>query len=291
MPFVLVVANRKGGTGKSTVALSLAVATVSATVSREKRFEKGSDPGPFLARNVSILVDGDSQGNLSTWCLERPAEEVVGRRTSVAALEFPARPETVERRDDPLLLATTREELVEVALTRCLFDVPSVPGLGLIPSTPRVHPEDAREICLGQLPGDVVVVDTGSDCSTPLVRSVLAQADAVVVPTVCEPWGTDGVRNVLEEIRTVGRRDLLADRRVRVVINRREKNKTQDLLEQALRDQLGEFVSDVVFPKSAPIALLSAGPAALTPKHKIRDLAAELWSDILSRVHPQGAAA
>lgn len=287
MPFVVVVANRKGGVGKSTISVSLAVSTVCSVAQgqRSKKRSKKSEPAeePTRVDTDPILVDADSQGNATTWCLEGPADELVAAGRSVACLAYP-----VDRRivssDDPLALATSPEEVAELALSRALVPVPRFPRLGLIPSTPRFHPEQSERLCLRELPSEIVVVDTGSDCSTPIVRSIISQADAVVVPVVCEPWGTDGIRNVLEEIRSVGRGDLIDRRLVRVVVNRREKTKTQDILEASLRDQLGSLVSDVVVPKSAPIALLSAGSAVVNPRHKGIALANDIWSDIFDSV-------
>lgn len=283
MPFILAVANRKGGTGKSTIAVSLAVSTVYDTVAPGKRSRKAPEEEVRRKPTDPILVDTDSQGNATTWALGGAADELVAPGRSVASLTFP-----IDRRlvssTDPLALAKTPDEVVEIGLPLALRTVPEFPRLGLIPATPRHHPEQSARLCLRELPAEIVVVDTGSDCSTPLVRSVLAQADAIVVPTLCEPWSTDGCSNVFEEIVTAGRGDLIESGRVRVVINRRERNKTHDVLEQTLRKHLGGLVSDVVIPKAAPIGLVSAGAGAITPRHKILPLAAALWDDILSRL-------
>jgi cellulose biosynthesis protein BcsQ len=279
MAVVVGVVGRKGGQGKSTLAVSLAAGAVS-----------GKRPRPLLHSNGAILVDADSQSNASRWALDDATIDGLGRLQTVAALEVPPRLEYLPE-ESPLRSATSVEELVEIAVRDCLFDAPKVPGLRVVPSCPRVHPDDAQSVALKWLPADVVIVDTGADCSTPLVRSVIAQADYVVVPTVAEPWGYEGVRQTVHEIQSVGRRDLLDSGRVSVVISRRERLKVQDVLEASLRDALGSMVSRIVVPKTAAVGLVSGGPEYLTARHVLRGLVASLWADIFSTLDTKELAA
>jgi len=225
------------------------------------------------------LVDLDSQANATTWALGKPARDAIGRAQSVAMLAFPV-PQDNLFFGSPLRDVRTRDELVEAMLpTVCRESV--VPGLRVIGSTPSVHPEDTRELVLSRLPADVVIVDTGADTSTWIVRSALAQADAVIIPTVPEPWSLDGIGEVMSEVRSVGRLDLLDSNRVRVVITRREKNKTHDAVEKSIRDQIPHLVSTTVVPKSAAIGLVSHDARFLTPTHVLRKISGAILRETL----------
>jgi cellulose biosynthesis protein BcsQ len=278
MPIVVGVVSRKGGQGKSTLSVSLAATAVSS-----KR------PKTLQACNAAILVDADSQGSASRWALDAPTFARLSTVSTVAALQFPARPSGVPELAR-LAAAETREELVEAALESCLFPVAGIDGLSVIPSAPTVHLEDAREVVVSHLPADVVVVDTGADTSTYLVRSVIQQADYLVVPTVCEPWGVDAIDMVFEQVRSCGRSDLF-DRGLSVVVSQRQRVKMHDVLEASIRDSLGAVVSPVVVPKSAPIALVAGGSQFLTPTHSLRKIAGELWSQIMSDLESRKVAA
>jgi cellulose biosynthesis protein BcsQ len=149
----------------------------------------------------------------------------------------------------------------------------------------------SEEILLRTLPASIVIVDTGADTSTPIVRSVLRQADAVIVPVVCEPWGVDGIQEVFEEIRSVGRADLLASHSVRIVISRREKTRVHDVLENSLREQLGKMVSATVIHKSAAIAVASHRAENLTATHPLRKAANAILRETLQTITKTEAAA
>lgn len=278
MPIVVGVVSRKGGQGKSTLAVSLAATAVSS-----KR------PKTLQRCNAAILVDTDSQGSASRWALDAETFARLSTVSTVAALQYPARPSGVPELAR-LAAAETRAELVDRALETCLFPVAGIDGLSVIPSAPTVHLEDAREVVVSDLPADVVVVDTGADTSTYLVRSVIQQADYLVVPTVCEPWGVDAIDMVFEQVRSCGRSDLF-DRGLSVVVSQRQRNKMHDVLEASIRDSLGTVVSPVVVPKSAPIALVAGGAQFLTPTHTLRKITGELWSHIVSDLEARKVAA
>lgn len=286
MPTVVTIAQRKGGVGKTTLAVSLAAAAASASVAALKR-SRGKPPAGVAGGPV--LVDVDSQGSATTWALGRLAADAVARCSSVAMLAYPPAVEYLPP-SHPLRTVRGRDELLAAVLPECLLDS-VVPGLRVIGSTPRVHPEDTEHLLLRELPASVLVVDTGPDCSTPIVRSVLAQSDVVIVPVAAEPWSVDMVREVWEEIQSVGRADLLHDKRVRVVISRRQRTRVQDVLEQSIRESLGDLVSRTVIPHAAATALVSHRAENLTERHQLRKLADELLREVLSLTDHKEAAA
>lgn len=276
MPKIVAIVSRKGGVGKTTLAVSLAAAAASANVARLQRSKKQE---PLQDCNGPILVDVDSQGNATTWALGTLARDTIARAQSVAMLAFPPAQEWLPI-GSPLRAVTTREELLELVLPDVLRDS-VVPGLRVVCSTPTVHPEGSEEIVLRSLPADVLIVDTGADTSTPIVRSVLRQADAVIVPVVPEPWSVDGIVEVFEEIQSTGRRDLLQGDGIRIVVSRRERNKVHDILEDTLRQRYGELVSPTVVPKSAAIALVSHKAEALRPGHTLAKIGFALLEETL----------
>lgn len=286
MPTIVSVVQRKGGVGKTTLAASLAAAAVSARVTTVQR-PKGKPPaapGPG-----PVLVDVDSQGSATTWALGSLAADTIARCSSVAMLAYPPAVDYLPP-GHRLRSIGSPEELLDVVLPECLLDS-VVPGLRVIGSTPRVHPEDTEHLLLRELPADVVIVDTGPDCSTPIVRSVLAQSDAVIVPVAAEPWSVDMVREVWEELQSVGRSDLIHDQRIRVVISRRQRTKVQDVLEQSIRDSLGALVSRTVIPQTAAIALVSHRAENLTARNPLRKIAEDLLREVLSLTTHKEAAA
>jgi cellulose biosynthesis protein BcsQ len=276
MPKVIVIAQRKGGCSKTTLAVSLAAVAACDNVSAQKR-SRGREA--FPRGNGPILLDLDSQANATTWAIGKPARDTFARAQTVAMLAFPV-PQDNLFHGSPLRGIATREELLEAVLPSICFDS-VVPGLRVIGSTPSVHPEDTRELVVSRLPADIVIVDTGADTSTRIVRSVLAQADVVIIPTVPEPWSLDGIGEVLAELRSVGRLDLLDTNRVRVVITRREKNKTHDAVEQSIRDRIPQWVSPTVVPKSAAIGLVSHDARLLTPTHVLRKISGAILRETL----------
>lgn len=270
MATVIAVAGRKGGAGKTTFAATLAATGVS------KLFHTGT-------------VDLDSQGNLSLWALGRDAATGLGALQTVAALGYP--PDALLRADYPELAAvTSRSELVGVVSKWCIHQSDVVPGLSVVPVTPRIHPENIRDVVLSALPFDVVVVDCPPDVSTHAVRSVLSQADAVISPVVCEPWAVDATEQIASEIVSCKREDLLDSGSLRFVVNMRQKTSMADKLEKALRSRWGKLVSPIVVQRSVAIAEASFSPALLTIKHPLWKVGISLWAEVERMQKKRGAA-
>jgi cellulose biosynthesis protein BcsQ len=260
MSFVVAVAQRKGGAGKTTLAATLAATSVS------RAFHTGT-------------VDLDSQANLSRWALGREVVDGLFPLRSVAALEWPIRTETVEF-GSPLLEAKSEAELLEIVLPECVHESPKVPGLKVVPCAPHIHPEEARSLVLQSLPFDVAIVDTPPDVSGWAVRSVLRQADAVVAPVVCDPWAIDGVEHLLREIVSVGRGDLLDRGLVRLVLNMKQKTALADRMENEIRRLWGDLICPVVIPRSVAIAEASLAAEVLTKKHALWKAGLGIWADL-----------
>ena len=261
MARVVVVAQRKGGTGKSTVSLSLAAAGGSRAFQR-------------------AMVDLDSQGNASTWALGRAAVRGLRRELSAAVLEYPTARKWLPSGHELLAPNVTREHVIEYVGKHCTYPVPEVPGLSIVPIAPHVHIEDARELLLRELPADWVIVDTGADTSSHPVRSALTQADEVVIPTLPDTFSTWGIEHVLREISSCGRADLIESGSVRVVINGRQRCTLHDVAERDIREQFGALVSPVVVSRAVAVAEAAITPQLLTKRNPIWKAATQLWAEI-----------
>ena len=270
MSFVVAVAQRKGGQGKTSLSATLAATSVS------RAFHTGT-------------VDLDSQANLSRWALGREAVDGLLPLRSVAALEWPLRTEAVEF-GSPLLQAKSESELLEIVLPHCVHESPTVAGLKVIPCAPHIHPEEARSLAIESLPFDVAIVDTPPDVSGWAVRSVLRQANAVIAPVICDPWAVDGVEQLLREIVSVGRGDLIDRGLVRLVINMKQKTALSDRLENEIRHLWGDLVSSVVIPRAVAIAEASISPELLTKKHALWKAGLGIWADLDKTLKKRGAA-
>jgi len=263
MAQVLTVASRKGGVGKTLFCASLAAVGVS------RAFQIGT-------------VDLDSQGNVSAWGLDGETLERVSRATSAAMLEYPVRREWLDlghelNRDD-----VTREELLDYVSRACLHPSSRVPGLSVVPLVPHVHCEDAVELMVRELPLDWVLVDTPADPSAPAARSALRQSDWVLAPVQCSTFGMQGVELLIQEIESVGRRDLLDSGRVLVVINGRQKWAVHDAAEEHIRSRWGELVLSETVPQSVRIAEASMAPELLKKNNPIWSAAERIWDRVFS---------
>jgi cellulose biosynthesis protein BcsQ len=103
MAVVIAVACRKGGQGKTSLAASLAAASISRALH-------------------TATVDADSQANLSRWALGRAAVDSVGWLQTVAALEYPI-PRLYADDYPPLRGVDTRETAKELVIKPLPFDV------------------------------------------------------------------------------------------------------------------------------------------------------------------------
>lgn len=269
MATVVAVAQRKGGCGKSTLVVSLAAVASS------------------RALHVAT-VDVDSQANASRWLLSRELVEGLSRMQTVAALEYPPRREWLEMGSPLTATNVSEKDVLETVLPWCLHR--SSIGVDVVPVAPHIHAEDAKHLLLSELPVDLVLVDCPPDVSAPAVRSVLAQADVVVSPVVCEPWAVDATEQIIREIVSVGRRDLIDRGLVRFVVNMRTKCAMHDRFENLLRERWGSLVSPVVISRAVSVAESSLDSSLLTKKTALWKAAEMVWKDIQSKGQKRGAA-
>lgn len=264
MAQVLTVAQRKGGCGKTSFAVSLAAVGVS------RAFQIGT-------------VDLDSQGNASAWALGTATVRRVSRERSVAMLEYPPRPDWLPLSSPLRGHSVTREQVLEYVENECVYLSETVPGLAVYPTGPSVHCEDAGELLLRELPHDWVVVDTPADTSTPATRAALAVSDYVLVPILPNSFSIWAAEMLVREIETVGRFDLLESGRVRFVINGRQKWAVQDAAEQEIRARYGELVLADSVPWTVRITEASMAPELLKKTNPIWKAAERIWDDIEPR--------
>lgn len=268
MARVVVVAQRKGGTGKSTVSLSLAAASGSVALRR-------------------AMVDLDSQGNASTWALGRAAVRGLRRELSAAMLQYPPARNWLPSGHELLDRNATPQDVLAYVEKHCTYPVPGVAGLSIAPLAPHVHIEDAQELLLRELPADWVIVDTGADTSSHPVRSALSQADEVVIPTLPDHFSIWGVEHVLREIAACGRADLIDDGHVRIVINGRQRCTLHDVAERDIREQFGALVSPLVVARAVAVSEAGVTPELLTKRNPIWKAAVQLWGEIQGHDKPK----
>jgi chromosome partitioning protein len=264
MARVVTLAQRKGGCGKTSLAVSLAAVGVS------RAFQIGT-------------VDLDSQANASAWALGTSTVRRISRECSAALLEWPPRRDWLSLSSPLRAESVTPEQVLEYAVSHCRHESESVPGLAVYPSSPGVHCDEAAELLISGLPHDWVIVDTPANSSTPATRSALAQSDYVLVPVLASSFAIWGAEMVLREIESVGRGDLIESGRVRLVINGRQKWAVQDAAEQEIRARYGDLVAVDVVPWGVRIGEASMAPELLKKTNPIWKAAERIWDELEPR--------
>lgn len=253
MAWVLLLAQRKGGCGKTSLAVNLAGAAASAGLS-------------------VCLVDTDTQGSASRWALGRDAVDRLSREETVAALEC------------RLASVQVARETVLRAWPKCAREVRSWPELVVVPAAPHHRLDTVCDLALRDLPVDVAIVDSPPDVGAPVVRAAIREADAVLAPVIPETFGLEAAPEILGALHDAGRHDLAHS--IRFVVNLRQRRALHDAVETVLRHQFGEAVSPVVIPSAAQVAESAARGSPLArfaPKSAPAKLVVELWKDLDSR--------
>lgn len=272
MPEIVVVAQRKGGAGKTTFSVSLAAVGVS------RAFQIGT-------------VDLDSQANLSLWALGTSTVRGLSREQTAAMLEYPVRRDWLNLAHPLRGENVTRDDVIEYVKTECVHASESVPGLDVLPLAPGVHCEDAGELLLRGLPHDYLVVDTPADTSIPATRAALSVADYVVVPVLPDSFSIWATELLIREIAAVGRADLLESNRVRLVINQRQKWAVHDAAETEIRERYGSLVVADCVARAVRITEASMAPELLKKTNPVFKAAERLWDEIAPQQKRKGRAA
>ena len=176
--------NQKGGVGKSTLSAHVAWALA----------EEGAR---------TVLVDGDPQGNTTTWLLNGPparelADVLAGKCTVVAAM---------------------------VEIVPKLILIPTFAIGGDLPTfnDPRVMAENPylfEDLCenLNGLGTDVLVFDLSPGLGS-LEKMVLKSVDEVIVPVTAEYFSLDGIQVVKSALEDINQRHRVSVRHSRIVAN------------------------------------------------------------------------
>jgi chromosome partitioning protein len=275
MPHTLAILCPKGGTGKTTAAVSLYAATLS----------RGYSSG---------IADLDPQGNATSWSIgealfrSMPADDGVaaflapGGRAITAAHRH-LFPRNDQNANDQFPGNTTPS--TPPHLTPC----GRLPGGYILAANPRLDVHSAESIRLDLVPLDIVVVDTPPGLPGALVRSIVGQTTAIVVPVTPEPWAVSNVSTLLADIVDAGRADLIESRLVRVLITQRQRTALHEATERDIRKRWPKLVSKLVIPRATAWAEVSHERVPWNPRSKPATTGVELL-DELNTLHRKAAA-
>ena len=176
--------NQKGGVGKSTLSAHVAWALA----------EEGAR---------TVLVDGDPQGNTTTWLLNGP----------------PAR----ELADVLAGKCTVVDAMVEIVPKLMLMPTFAIGGDLPTFNDPRVMAENPylfEDLCesLEGLGTDVLVFDLSPGLGS-LEKMVLKSVDEVIVPVTAEYFSLDGIQVVKSALEDINQRHRVSVRHSRIVAN------------------------------------------------------------------------
>lgn len=165
---IIAIANRKGGTGKTTTAVNLAAALA----------ERGKSV---------LLIDTDSQANATTSLGLKPAHDDAGTLALVSTF-------------------TKLKNVVAATAVTNLSIVPAGKAIAQIELSMAQADSNWRKMLsskLGSHPFDYVIIDT-SPALGPMAINSLVAADAVIVPLQCDYLSLEGLGEfgeVLSELR------------------------------------------------------------------------------------------
>ncbi|MBU6443713.1 MAG: ParA family protein [Alphaproteobacteria bacterium] len=223
-PRVLVVANQKGGVGKTTTAINLGTALAA-------------------VGQPTLVLDIDPQGNASTGLgIHRPDRkvtvyDVLMGEASVAEAVMPTRIPGLSLLPSTVDLSGAELELIDKPRRNYVL-------------------KEALEAFADEEAGrfSYVLIDCPPSLTLLTVNAMVA-ADAVVVPLQCEFFALEGLSQLLKTIDLV-RANLNADLEIQGIILTMfdKRNKLSDQVAADVRSYLGEKVYDTVIPRNVRIS-------------------------------------
>ena len=222
-PYILAIANQKGGVGKTTTAINLAAALV----------ERGARV---------LLVDLDPQGNASTGLGIAPAAR---KKTTYDLLID----------EVPLIEAIVPTEIAGLMLCPANSDLSSA-DIQLISNEKRsflLH-DSLRAVSVATLSLDFIVVDCPPSLSLLTVNAMVA-CDAVLVPLQAEFFALEGLSQLMLTVREVRRSANPKLRIEGIVLTMSDsRNRLSQQVESDARGTLGDLVFKTVIPRNVRVS-------------------------------------
>jgi cellulose biosynthesis protein BcsQ len=251
----------KGGCGKTSFATTLYATAVC----------RGDSAG---------ILDLDPQGNATAWCLSRRGFLEVPQQHGAEAFCTP---------DGALTHTRFSGKQHADELAKHVLPCARIAGGFVVPSNPYMDRGRLRGVELSSVPLGTLVVDTPPQMNSTLLRSVVAQSDAIVVPVQPEPYCVQNIAELVAEIANAGGADLLEAGRVRLVFNMVQKCVTHAAWVAVVRANWGHLLSPVTVARAMAWADVS-NAGTWSPKSKPAKIATELWHDIAENNQRRAAA-